>query len=64
MSEQRLTTNQWAIIATINQEPDYRFVGNERRSADAMAKRGLLKPLPDRRYAVTAKGSKAFWRIA
>lgn len=62
VSEPILTANQWAIMVTIRVQPDYQFTGSEKRSADVMTKRGLLKPLSGKRYAITARGLKEYRR--
>lgn len=56
----RLTNLQWAVIATIHNQPDYKFTGDERKAAERMVKRGFLKRLKDNQYKVTHKGEEIY----
>lgn len=41
----KLSDEEFVIICTIHQEPDYRFIANERKAACKMVDRGLLMPV-------------------
>lgn len=71
-----LTDLQEAIISAIHQEPHYCFTGNERKAAERMRTKGLLRLRKDKawyadtytnshppkglRYKITAKGERAY----
>lgn len=57
---QKLTTLQWAIIATLRIEPRYRFVSNEKRAAERMNRDGLLIRKGEHNYRVSIRGAKAY----
>ena len=57
-----LTLLEFAAIMTIHQEPNYRFVSNERQLAKRMVNKGYLQEdikIPGR-YLVTATGERAY----
>lgn len=52
--------NQWAVICTIRQEPEYKFIQNERRMADRMERDGLLRHEGNGRFIVTKAGEREY----
>lgn len=59
----KFTVTEWAAICAINIEPNYRFVGNEKRIAQRMAAEGWIRPTQDNKYKVTQKGKRAYARV-
>jgi hypothetical protein len=57
-----MTPTQWAIICTLHQEPNYRFVSNERQSAERMEKKGWLKSRGNNMFSITRSGEGAYRR--
>ena len=55
-----LGINQWAVICTIHQEPDYLFIGEEKKWAEEMKRKGLLVSKGKNRYGVTELGEARF----
>jgi hypothetical protein len=60
----RLSDNQWSIICTLKQHPDYVFLGSEGRSAERMVERGFLHRSAKKKgcYSITVKGYQWFYR--
>jgi hypothetical protein len=58
--DQPLPTEFWAVMCSIKQEPNYRFVRDEARLAQRMAAAGLLAPAKDKRYTITPHGEKCY----
>ncbi|MBU9200183.1 hypothetical protein KTD31_02030 [Burkholderia multivorans] len=50
----------WAVICTIRQDAEYRFVGSEYTQAQRMVKEGMLVAKDDRRYVVTPYGQRCY----
>lgn len=58
-----MTLLQWAVVCSIRQQPDYRFLGSEKRYALRMVADGLLYARGDGhpdQYTVTTKGLRLF----
>ena len=60
MSKAGLTDTEWAVICTIRQEPNYRFLYNEAKIAKRMEAKGLLKSIGNKRYEVTDKAKALY----
>jgi len=58
--DQPLSNDYWAVICTIKQEPNYRFIRNERTMAEKMADLGLLERQDNKRYAITTYGERCY----
>jgi len=43
----KITPLRYAIIMTIHHEPNYQFLGSEKKAAERMRKMGYLKKVPD-----------------
>lgn len=50
----------WAVICTIRQDANYRFVGSEYTQAQRMVREGMLVAKEDRRYVVTEYGQRCY----
>ena len=55
-----LPTEYWAVMCSIKQEPQYRFVRDEAKLAKRMTDAGLLAPAGDKRYSITEYGQKCY----
>lgn len=58
--DQPMSTDDWAVICSIKQEPNYQFIRSEKRMAERLADLGLLERKDNKRYAVTAYGERCF----
>lgn len=59
---QKLSDEEFAIICTIHQEPNYRFIAEERKTACKMVDIGLLMPVIDNKskFVVTKSGETLY----
>lgn len=59
-----MTDDEWAIICTIRQQPDYLFMWGELRAARKLVEKGWLKEITTlktrARFIVTPKGLRAY----
>lgn len=55
-----LPVEYWAVMCSIKQEPNYRFVRDEAKLAKSMAEAGLLAPAGEKRYTITPHGQKCY----
>jgi hypothetical protein len=60
----KLTRGEAAVICSIHQKPDYRFVGPELRLARRLATAEYLKEGVDNQFTVTPAGELAYSRAA
>lgn len=58
--DQPLPNDFWAVMCSIKQEPNYRFVRDEAKLAKRMADAGLLAPAEGKRYTITPHGQKCY----
>ena len=58
--DQPLPNDYWAVMCTIKQEPQYKFVRDEAKLAKKMADAGLLAPCGDKCYSITEHGLKCY----
>jgi hypothetical protein len=56
----RLSENEWVMICTIHQEPNYRFTGAENGFAQRMRRKGLLVSKGNCVYAPTEIGERLY----
>lgn len=61
----KLSDEEFAIICTIHQEPNYRFIANERKVACKLVDKALLMPVIDNKskFIVTESG-EALYRFS
>lgn len=55
-----LSVDEWAVICTLHQEPDYLFRDSEYRLAQRMAGKGLLTEQAKRRFIATELGERSY----
>lgn len=53
----KLSDEEFAIICTIHQEPNYRFTAEERKAACKMVDIGLLMPIFGDKYRLVVTGT-------
>ena len=58
--DQPLPGDYWAVICSIKQEPNYKFIRSEAKLAERMAAAGLLQARGNKQYDVTDYGQKCF----
>lgn len=58
--DQPLPTDYWAVMCTIKQEPEYKFVRDEAKLAERMATAGLLEARGNKHYTITAYGQDCY----
>ena len=56
----RITGTEKAVIMSIIQQPDYRFLQEEGRVAEGLVKKGVLRPLGHKCYSVTPLGMETY----
>lgn len=60
LQDQPLPVDYWAVMCSIKQEPDYKFLRSEAKLAERMAAAGLLEPRGNKHYHITDYGQDCY----